>query len=95
MGQLRKQAKALSLQARRGDVSAARQLLSHSVRMGHRNLAVRRLFLALAMGARNVEHEARYCAEIISVLPDETIRKMMAEARCNADIYTARGNHDD
>jgi len=62
--------------------------------MGHRNLAVRRFFLALAMGARDVEDEARYCAEIISVLPDETVRKMIAEARCNAGVFTTRGNHD-
>lgn len=87
MGRLRKTAKALSRRARQGDVEAARALLSHSVRLGHRKLAVRRLFLALAMGARNLGEEARYCRSVAAALSPEALRKMAEEARRDARLY--------
>lgn len=94
MGQLRKQARALSARVREGDPDAASALLSHSVRLGHGRLALRRGFLACAMGARLSQEDARYCADILGTLSRETARDMADEERQRALRYLNKRTAD-
>lgn len=91
MGQLRKKVKELSCRVRDGDVDAAQKLFVHSVQMGHGRLAVRRLMLVHAMGAKIPDEHANYCATILASLPPGTIRKMAEEAHHDANIFLSRG----
>lgn len=90
MSQLRKRVKELSHQVRQGDTKAAAALLSHSVRLGHDRLAIRRLFLAHAMGAQICEQDARYCLSVLSDLSPDTLSQMASDARQLSRIYSAR-----
>lgn len=90
MGQLRKKVKELSCRARYGDVGAAQDLFVHSVQMGHGRLAVRRLMLVYAMGAKVQAQDAHYCANILASLPPGTARKMAEEAQRTAKLYLKR-----
>ena len=91
MGQLRKKAKELSCRVRDGDVDAAQKLFVHSVQMGHGRLAVRRLMLVHAMGAKIEDRHVHYCANILALLPHGTARKMAKEAQRDANIFLSRG----
>ena len=90
MSQLRRRVKELSLQMRQGDAGAAAALLSHSVRMGHEQLAVRRLFLAHAMGAEICEQDARYCLGLISDLSPDTLTQIASDTSRLSRTYIAR-----
>ncbi len=57
-----KQAKRMKEQVKAGDVIAARALVGCSVRLGHAVFAVRRFFLAQAMGAVVAGKDRTYCA---------------------------------
>ena len=70
-----------------GDGQAARDLLRHSVRLGHSRLAIRRFFLARAMGMVVPEDDERYCAAILTRLPPDTVEKMVLDARWEAQKY--------
>lgn len=90
MGKLRQAARALSQKVRQGDPDAARELLSHSVRMGHEKLALRRYFIAVCLGARDLADEERYCTGVAATLPAESVRRMAAEASTEAKTYAER-----
>jgi len=94
MGQLRKQAQALSARVRLGDADAAVALLGHSVQLGHGKLAIRRLFLAHAMGAAVPHEYARYCAAILDRFQRHVIETMAAEEARRAVSYTNRKTAD-
>jgi hypothetical protein len=94
MGQLRKKAKALSVRVREGDRDAASELLQHSVRLGHGKLALRRLFLARAMGAAVSEVDLRFCLSISNKLPREMTKAMAEEERRKAARYMKRKKTD-
>lgn len=94
MGQLRKQAQALSARVRQGDADAAVALLGHSVQLGHGKLALRRLLLARAMGATVPAEYVRYCAAMLDRLQNHVIEAMAAEERRRALRYTKRTTAD-
>ncbi|WYK05986.1 hypothetical protein DWF04_019880 [Cereibacter sphaeroides f. sp. denitrificans] len=94
MGQLRKKAQQLSRQARNGDRAAAQELLRHSVETGHGKLALHRFFLASAMGAEVRGDLARYCADLMTRIPSETVRKIAQAEAANARLYLQRGAPD-
>lgn len=92
MGQLRRFARELSQRARKGDRMAAQELLRHSVDLGHRRLALHRFFLAKAMGAEPAPEHLRYCAELLSDIPEGEVRDIAREEVRKAQIYLARRN---
>jgi hypothetical protein len=92
VSQLRKKVKELSGRVREGDVEAVQELFLHSVQMGHRRLAVRRLMLAQAMGAEVQEKDVHYCADILVTLPPGTAQKMADEAQRRATRYLGKGH---
>lgn len=94
MGQLRKKAKALSELVREGDRDAASELLQHSVRLGHGKLALRRLYIAQAMGAAVSEDDLRFCLEVFAKLPREMTHAMAEEERRKAARYMKRKKTD-
>ena len=94
MGQLRKKAKALSVRIREGDSDAASELLKHSVSLGHGKLALRRYFLARAMGAVIAEDAKRYCDSLSVGLPNEVSGAMAREERRKALHYMKRKKED-
>lgn len=94
MGQLRKKAKALSQRVREGDRDAAVELLQHSVKLGHGKLALRRLFLARAMGAAVPNDDLRCCLSIFHKLPRATTDAMAAEEHRKAARYMKRKKTD-
>ncbi len=94
MGQLRKQAKALSARVKAGDGDAAVALLAHSVGLGHGKLALRRLFLARAMGAAVPDEHTRYCTVILERLRHDVVEAMAAEENRRARGYIAGKTSD-
>lgn len=94
MGQLRKKAQDLSQRVREGDRDAASELLRHSVKPGHGKLALRRLFLARAMGAIVSEEDLRYCLGVSKKLPHEKTHAIAEEERHKAARYIKRKNTD-
>lgn len=94
MGQLRKQAQALSARVRQGDADAAVALLGHSVQLGHGKLAIRRMFLAHAMGATVPNEYARYCAAMLDRFQRHVIEAMAAEEAHRALRYASRRTAD-
>lgn len=93
MGQLRKQAKALSARVKEGDAAAA-ELLSHSVKLGHGKLAVRRFLLAQAMGATVPKDDAAHCVAVLDHLPCGVIETMEKEEGQKARRYMKRTKSD-
>ncbi|MEO1198504.1 MAG: hypothetical protein AAFX39_04615 [Pseudomonadota bacterium] len=92
MGQLRQRAKTLSARAKAGDPAAARELLAHSVELGHRRLSLRRFFLAHALGAEGLHAFRPYCETVAAELPPEDITAMAADARTTARRAMAVGH---
>ena len=92
MGQARQHTKDLSERVRKGDRDAATQLLSHSVRLGHRRLAVRRLFFAHAIGAKIDADDVAYCAKLLDDLPFEAIRDLAGDAQAQARRIQGRAS---
>lgn len=95
MGQLRKTAQHLSRRVRDGDSVAAAQLLSHSIELGHSRLALHRLFLAHAMGARIEAEQFRYCAALLKSIPKDAAEEIARIQAVNARTYLGRAgkNH--
>lgn len=94
MGQLRKQAKALSVRVKEGDADAASELLEHSVRLGHGKLALRRFFLARGMGATVSKEAERYCRAVLAKLPTGAAEAIEDEERRRAHRYMKRKTSD-
>lgn len=90
MGQLRKEAQALAVRVRSGDAEAARALLAHSVRQGHGKLALRRLFIAQAMGVAELDEFRDHCAGVLASLPQETADRIARDAAALAETYLRR-----
>jgi len=95
MGQLRVQAKILSMQVREGDALAANALLEHSVKLGHGNLALRRFFLARAMGATIPDEAELYCSGVLNNLSLDAVVKIAQEEYVKALSYKKRRKRDD
>lgn len=85
---------ALAARIKKGDAEAAAELLAHSISLGHRKLTARRYFLAQAMDAVIPHEYARYCANILKHLPQESINIMMKEEQHRADLYMKRRRKD-
>lgn len=90
MGQLRKNAQHLSQRVRGGDAAAAAQLLSHSIELGHSRLALHRLFLAHAMGARIEAQQIRYCAALLRSIPKDAAEEIARVQAANARKYLGK-----
>jgi hypothetical protein len=82
------------VRVREGDRDAASELLQHSVRLGHGKLALRRLFLARAMGAAVSEFDLRFCLSISKKLPLEMTDEIAEEERRKAARYMKRRKTD-
>lgn len=57
----RQRVRELRLATRRGDVSAARMLLAHSVSLEHDRLAIRRYYIARFLGATDLDQYREHC----------------------------------
>ena len=84
----------LAAKIKKGDAEAAAELLAHSIGLGHSKLTARRYFLAQSMEAVIPQEYARYCANILEQLPQETINKMMKEEQHRAELYMKRRSKD-
>jgi len=79
----------LKRQCRQGDAQAAMALLDHSVRCGHRRLALRRFFVAWDLGARNAFEHLHYCKRVSRSYAPEEIDRIRRQAR--EDLQTRIG----
>ncbi|MCP1199509.1 hypothetical protein [Notoacmeibacter sp. MSK16QG-6] len=86
----RKEIRALKRLVRRGDSNAALRLLEHSVRCGHKRLALRRLFVALALGSDEARQYIGYCNEVSLEFGPEALRALRESAV--SDLFTVRSN---
>ncbi|TWO71239.1 hypothetical protein FN976_09890 [Caenimonas sedimenti] len=74
--------------------ASALALLSRSVAMGHRRLALLRLLAAVRVGAVVPASDWAYCGEVASQVADGALRGLFAEAeRVGVGLGTARGAH--
>ena len=85
MGRQRQHARTLSARARAGDAMAARDLLAHSIRLGHGRLSLRRFFLAQALGAPDLTAFQPYCEDVAATLSTDQRAAITVEAQEIAD----------
>ena len=85
MGLQRQHVRALSARARAGDTAAARDLLAHSIGLGHRRLSLRRFLVARAMGAQDLQVFQPYCDAVATALSTQQLAAIAVEAQQIAD----------
>ncbi|MBN9004042.1 MAG: hypothetical protein J0H40_01390 [Rhizobiales bacterium] len=80
MQQSRKELKTLKAAARAGDADAARQLLAHSIALGHYRLSVRRYFAAVVLGAQDLDRFRPFCRSVVRQIGPDQVAIMAREA---------------
>jgi hypothetical protein len=71
--------KELRLELRGGDPQAARELLSHSLRVGHRRLSVRRFLIAYALGVERLDEHLAFIRAITKKMTNSDIRQIVSD----------------
>ena len=85
MGRQRRHVRILSAKVRAGDAIAARDLLAHSIRLGHGRLSLRRFFVARALGAPGLTAFQPYCEDVAATLSTDQLAAITVEAQEIAD----------
>ncbi len=71
--------KELRLELRAGSPKAARELLSHSLRVGHRRLSLRRYLVAYALGVERLDEHLAFLRAITKKMKNSDIRQIVAD----------------
>jgi len=74
--------KELRLELRAGNPQAARELLSHSLRVGHRRLSVRRYLIAYALGVERLDEHLAFLRAITKKMKNSDIRRIASDVAC-------------